>query len=502
MNNKLESIINYNGEFTVTPNGKKNSPHIKNIKPEDNKLSKSVKEAIENSGLKDGMTISFHHHFRSGDFILNDVIEIIAEMGIKNLKLASSSLAEIHGPLINHIKNGVISEIHTSGLRGELAVAISNGLMEKPVVIRSHGGRVRAIESGEISIDVAFLGAPNSDEYGNANGYKGNAICGSLGYAKVDVEYAEHVILITDQLMPYPNTPSSLSQKFVDQVVVVKSIGNPHKIASGATRFSKNPKDLLIAKNACEVITSTPYFKDGFSFQTGSGGSSLAVTRFLRDKMIENNYTASFALGGITKPMVELHEEGLIKKLFDVQSFDLDAAESLNRNEHHYEIDASLYANPHNKGAMVNKLDVVILSALEIDTDFNVNVITGSDGRFMGASGGHCDTAACASLTVIVAPLVRGRIATVVDKVNTIITPGASIDVLVTERGIAINPIRKDLIELFEISNLNIIDISELANIAEKLLGKSKEVEYTDKIVGIIEYRDGSIIDVVRKVKS
>lgn len=500
--NYKSKLINYQGEFAIGPKGKKSSPSIANIKPGDNKLVDCLKKAIQISGLKDGMTISFHHHFRSGDYILNNVVDVIADMGIRDIKLASSSLAEIHNPLIQHIKTGVITEIHTSGLRGELATEISSGLMDRPVVIRSHGGRARAIESGEINIDVAFLGAPNADEYGNANGYKGNAICGALGYAKVDAEYAEHVILVTDKLMPYPNTPSSLNQKFVDQVVVVDKIGDSDKIASGATRFSKNPKELLIAKNACDVITNTPYFKDGFSFQTGSGGSSLAVTRFLKEEMIKNNYTASFALGGITGPMVALYEEGLIKNLFDVQSFDLDAAQSLDRNINHHEIDASLYANPHNKGAMVNKLDFVILSALEIDTDFNVNVITGSDGRFMGASGGHCDTAACADLTVIVAPLVRGRIATVVDKVNNIVTPGASIDVLVTERGIAINPLRKDLVELFKKSNLNIADIKELAVSAEKLLGRPKKVEYTDKIVGLIEYRDGSIIDVVLEVKS
>ena len=42
---------------------------------------------------------------------------------------------------------------------------------------------------------------------------------------------------------------------------------------------------------------------------------------------------------------------------------------------------------------MINRSDVAILSALEVDTDFNVNVMTGSDGVIRGASGGHCDTA-------------------------------------------------------------------------------------------------------------
>lgn len=496
------SKITYQSEFAILPNGKTASPLIKNIIPGKSKKTDSIKSAIINAELKDGMTISFHHHFRSGDYVLNDVLEIISEMGYRDLILASSSLSDIHEPLIKHINSGVIKEINTSGLRGKLAIAISEGMMENPVIIRSHGGRARAIEAGDIKIDVAFIGVPSTDDYGNANGQNGQAVCGSLGYALVDAKHADHVVLITDHLVEYPNTPASISQKNVDQVVVVDRIGASERIASGATRFTKNPKELLIAKNASEMIINSPYFKEGFSFQTGSGGSSLAVTRFLREAMIKENIKASFALGGITKPMVELHEEGLIKQLFDVQSFDLDAAKSISDNKDHHEIDASLYANPHNKGCMTNQLNVVILSALEIDTSFNVNVITGSDGKFMGASGGHCDTAACADLTVIVAPLIRGRIPTVVKAVDTIITPGTSVDILVTERGIAINPKRTDLIECFKDSTLNIIPIETLENMANQIVGPKKSIEHTEKIVGLVEYRDGSIIDVIRAVKS
>ena len=76
--------------------------------------------------------------------------------------------------------------------------------MENPVVIRSHGGRARAIASGAVKIDVAFLGAPDSDAYGNINGTKGKANCGSLGYAMIDAKYANQVVAITDSLMLYP----------------------------------------------------------------------------------------------------------------------------------------------------------------------------------------------------------------------------------------------------------------------------------------------------------
>ncbi|MBS4538416.1 citrate lyase subunit alpha [Clostridium sp. D2Q-11] len=497
----IEKYEVYQGSFDKEILGRKASPKISRVKPGESKLIESLEDAIVKSGLKDGMTISFHHHFRSGDYIVNKVMDLIAEMGIKDLTLAPSSLTSVHAPLIKHIKNGVITKITSSGLRGELAEEISNGLMEEPVIIRSHGGRARAIEAGDIQIDVAFLGASSSDEYGNASGASGKAICGPLGYAQIDAEYADNVVIITDNIVEYPNMPASILQTNVDYVVKVDEIGNPSGIASGATRFTKNPKELLIADYASKTIVGSKYFKEGFSFQTGTGGSSLAVTRFLRNEMIKQNINASFALGGITKPMVEMLEEGLINTIFDVQSFDLVAANSVSKNERHQEISSTFYANPHNKGAAVNKLDIVILSALEVDTDFNVNVITGSDGVIRGASGGHCDTAAGSKLTMIVAPLVRGRIPTIVDSVNTVITPGETIDVVVTEIGIAINPRREDLIEEFKNLDVPVYTIEELKDKAIEVVGKPERIQYEDKVVALVEYRDGTIIDVIRKVK-
>ena len=491
----------FNGEFALEPTGRLRGRTISKIEPGEGKLLDSIEEAIKKVGLKDGMTISFHHHFREGDYILNKVMDIIAKMGIKNITIAPSSLNGVHSPLIEHIKNGVVNNISTSGIRGELANEISNGLMENPIIIRSHGGRARAIESGEIKIDVAFLGVPCCDNYGNANGYEGESFCGSLGYAKVDAKFADKVVLITDNLVPYPNVPASIEQVDVDYVVKIDQIGNPSGIVSGATRYTKDPRELLIAKYASQVMFASGYFKDGFSMQCGTGGASLAVARFLKDKMIEEDIKASFALGGITGQFVEMHEEGLVGKLFDTQSFDLRAAKSIGKNPNHYEIDASFYANPHNKGCAVNLLDFVILSALEVDTNFNVNVITGSDGVLRGASGGHCDTAAGAKLSMIVCPLVRGRIPTIVDNVITTITPGNSIDVVVTDRGIAVNPKRTDLIERLSKTSIPMFTIEELKEKAYKLTGKPKAIEFEDKVVAVVEYRDGSIIDVIRKVK-
>lgn len=466
----------------------------------DRKLCDSLEEAIRRSGLRDGMTVSFHHAFRNGDMIVNLVMNKIAEMGYKNLVLASSSLIDAHFPLVEHIKNGVVRKIYSSGLRGKLADEISRGLMDEPVNIHSHGGRVHLVKSGELKIDVAFLGVPACDEFGNANGYSGKSKCGSLGYAKVDAEFANTVVLLTEEIVGYPHHPASIPQDQVDLIVKVDEVGDPKKIGGGATRMTTNPRELLIARKAAEAIFASGYFKDGFSLQTGSGGAALAVTRFLEDKMRRKNITAEFALGGITSSMVALHEAGLIKTLIDVQSFDKDAAESLARNPNHIEVSANQYANYSSKGASVERLDVVILSALEIDKHFNVNVLTGSDGVIRGASGGHCDTAASAQVAIIVAPLVRGRIPTVVEEVITCVTPGENIDILVTDHGIAVNPKREDLIQALSQAGIELFTIEQLMEKAYSLTGRPKAIAFTDKPVAVVRYRDGSIIDTVYQI--
>ncbi|MDO4565336.1 MAG: citrate lyase subunit alpha [Clostridia bacterium] len=470
-----------------------------------NRIAPSIEEAIRRVGLKDGMTISFHHHFRNGDYIVNLVMDVIARMGIKNLTVAASSLNDVHSPLIGHIENGVVSHIETSGMRGELADRISHGLMDFPVVFRSHGGRAAAIESGELQIDVAFLGAPSCDPYGNANGYSREqdnaASCGSLGYAKLDAMYAKHTIILTDHIVRFPNAPFGIPESNVEYVVKVDAIGDAQGIMSGATRFTKNPKELLIAKTAADVIEASGYFYDGFSMQMGSGGASLATARFLREKMEKNNLKCRFALGGITGQIVEMHEAGLIERILDVQSFDLVAAESLKNNRFHQQIDASYYASIVNEGAAVNQLDFVVLSALEVDTDFNVNVLTGSDGVIRGAIGGHPDTADGASLAVVVCPLTRGRIPSIVKKVNTRVTPGATIDVVVTDQGIAVNPRRPEIRERLIKAGLPVFDIERLEARAERIVGTPAPIQYHERIVGVVMYRDNTIIDVIRQVK-
>jgi citrate lyase subunit alpha/citrate CoA-transferase len=496
------------GYGTVTPfegafkhNGVKVKREVKvnSVTPTDKKVLKSIDEVLEKVELKDGMTVSFHHHLRNGDYVLNLVVEAISKRGIKNLTVAMSSIFPNHAPLIEHIRNGVVTKIVTNYMSGPVAQEISSGILKTPVIMHTHGGRARAIESGDLHIDVAFIAAPTADTYGNINGLYGKSACGALGYAVADAECADRVVAITDNLVTYPTCPIEISQIYVDYIVKVDSIGDPNGIVSGTTQITNDPVGLKIAKMANEVMVATGLVKDEMSFQTGAGGISLAVAAELRTYMKKNGVKGSFASGGITGYIVDMYKEGLFRSLFDVQCFDLQAVQSYVSTHKHQRMSASMYGNPDNKGAVVNNIDIVILGATEIDTSFNVNVTTSSNGDIMGGSGGHSDTAAGAKLTVIVTQLTKARLPIIVDNVTTITTPGESIDVIVTERGIAVNPRRQDIIEKLKKTNLPIMTIEELKALAENMTGKPKAIELSDDIVAVVEYRDGSVIDVVRR---
>ncbi|EIW17746.1 citrate lyase subunit alpha / citrate CoA-transferase [Pelosinus fermentans] len=370
----------------------------------------------------------------------------------------------------------------------------------RAVVLRTHGGRARAIECGQLLIDVAFIAAPAADEYGNLNGVQGPAACGSLGYAFPDAEYADHVVAVTDYIAEYPLAPISIPQCLVDYVVKVDCAGDPQGIVSGTTKITKDPVGLKIAAMAAKVIEAAGLLKNGFSFQTGAGGVSLAVAHFVRQRMEQEHIVGSFALGGITGYMVDMLEKGFFKKLIDVQGFDLEAIRSIKTNPNHLEVSANFYASPFNAGCAVNKLDVVVLGATEIAVDFHVNVVTGSDGVIMGGSGGHADAAAGAKVTIVVANLLRGRLPIIVEQVLTATTPGETIDVLVTERGVAVNPQRPELLQQLLAAGLPVKEIQDLKAMAEKIAGVPQKLTTSDRIVAVVEYRDGSVIDVVRQV--
>jgi citrate lyase subunit alpha/citrate CoA-transferase len=460
-----------------------------------NKVVHSLREAIELAGVKSGMSISFHHHLRNGDYVLNMVMDELAQMGVRDLTVNASSVFDCHKPLIDHIRNGVVTRLRCNYMAAQVGRAISAGIMENPVEFRTHGGRPADIVSGKTPIDVAFLAAPTSDTMGNCTGKLGKSACGSLGYAFPDAMYAKKVIVITDNLVPYPLTERSIDETYVDYVVPVDAIGDPAGIVSGTTKITRDPVGLVMAETAARVIQASGLLRDGFSFQTGAGGASLAAAKYLKDIMLREHIKGSYGLGGITGYLVDMLREGCFERLLDVQCFDLKAVESIREDPRHSEVSAMHYASPNAKSAAVDSLDVVILGATEIDTDFNVNVHTDSNGSIMGGSGGHSDTAAGAKLAMIIAPLSRARLPIVTDRVTCISTPGRSIDVLVTQRGVAVNPARADLRAQLAAAGLPVCDIGELKEKAERICGTPKKIVRGDRVVADVIYRDGTVLD-------
>ena len=456
--------------------------------PKRSKMVENIHEALMKCGIKDNMTISFHHHFREGDYVVNMVMEEIHNMGIKGLTICASSLGKANDPIVPYIDDGTIVGIQSSGVRGKIGEAISTGRLRDLAIMRSHGGRVRAVESGEVHIDIAFIGAPTCDEYGNMRANGGKSDCGVLSYAMVDAQYADKVVAITDCLVPFPNIPASISMTQVDFVFVVEEIGNPAKIATGAAKPTTDVRKIMMADYCTQFVINTPYFKEGFSYQTGVGGASIASTISLGKIMEERGIHMGLGLGGITTPMCNLLAKGLINKIVDTQDFDMGAIESIK-------------SNPNHKGAYVNKLDFVILASLEVDVHFNCNVVVGSDGMITGAQGGHPDTAAGAKCTIVIAPLLQGRIPAICTNVTTVTTPGETVDVVITDYGIAINPRRQDLIDCMKDVKLPFCTIEELRDKAYAIVGEPDPVQFKDRVVGIIESRDGTVLDVVREIK-
>ena len=461
----------------------------------------TLRAAIEACGLKNGMTASFHHHLRNGDYVLNMVMDEIAALGIHDLTVNASSIHDVHAPIVEHMKSGVVTGLETNYIGPVVGEAISHGVLRNPVIFHTHGGRPADIESGTSHIDVAFIAAPAADAMGNCTGMIGKSACGSLGYAFADAACADKVVVITDELMPYPLTVRSIPETNVDYVVVVDSIGDPACIVSGTTRMPKDPIALRIADMAAKAIDASGLLVNGVSFQTGAGGASLATAASLRSIMLARKIKGSYALGGITGYIVDMMHEGCFESIQDVQCFDLKAVESLREDPNHFEISATEYASPKAKSSAASSLDIVVLGATEIDTDFNLNVHTDSNGKIMGGSGGHSDVAEGAKLTVIVAPLSRARMSIVVDQVGCISTPGKNVDILVTQAGIAVNPLRPELEQRLKAAHLPVVSIQTLKEKAERLNGSPLKAERGDRIVARVLDRHGQEIDRIYQVK-
>ncbi len=497
-----ELAIPFQGVGKYRSEGKKYASAIPSLVdfPEDgNKVVDSLKVALQKAGLKDGMTISTHHHFRDGDLISNQIFDIAKELDVKNLRWFPSASFPCHSHLIQYLEDGTIHHIEGS-MNGPLGRFASEGRMQGTAVLRSHGGRYQAIQDGEVKIDIAVIAAPTADPFGNATGDRGPAACGLLGFALADSQYADKVIVVTDNLVPFPCVPWQIQGNYVDYVVKVDIVGIPEKIISGTTQVTRSPDRLIIAKMTAEFCDKTGLIYDGFSFQAGAGGTALSIGIYFQEILRKTGRKARFIRAGSNQFAVKMLEEGLTDYILDGQTFDLEGVRSMRENANHLNTSPFTSYNYHGKGNFAQLVDIVILGATEVDLNFNANVVTHSDGYLLHGIGGwqNCLFSKCVILPL---PLFRDRIPVIVDEVTTLCGPGEMIDVIVTERGIAINPLRTDLIEKAKAANLPLKTIHELKEEAERICGKPEKPQFTDKVIGVVKWVDGTVIDVIRQVK-
>ena len=471
--------------------------------PGHRKLMPSLRDALEAAGLADGMTLSFHHHLREGDRLINDAMATVADMGVRDVVLAPTILFKVHEPLVALARQGVIRTVHgcVTGPMGRLA---SEGGLAETMVCRSHGGRARAVAAGDLPIDIAIIAAPCADELGNCNGVHGPSACGPLAFSHADAVHARRVIVVTDHLVPYPATPISIGQHQVDYVVPVESLGDPGRIVAGVTQTTDRQPGLTIARTAAEVLWRSGLVVDGFNFQAGAGGMSLATVQFLGQILEREGIAASWVNGGINAGTLDLFRKGLVGRILDCQAFDLPAVQSLRDDPQHIETSMDLYANIHNKGCLCHQLDAVFLGGTEVDIDFNVNANTHSDGYLLHAVGGHQDTASGAKLTIVTAPLARKHHPIIIDRVTTATTPGQVVDAVVTEMGVAVNPRgarADDLADRLRTAGLPVVSIEQMRDAAYDKAGRRYEPpQLADRIIAVIEWRDGTVIDTVCQV--
>jgi citrate lyase subunit alpha / citrate CoA-transferase len=492
----------YRGIGMHQPVGARHGPPIRSARDypaSGDKRLPDLRAAFERAGLRDGMTISTHHHFRDGDRVALLALQTAAEMGVRDLRWFPSASFRVHEPVIDLLRSGVVNRIEGS-MNGPLGEFTSRGGMPGIGVLRSHGGRWQAIQDGEVHIDIAVIAAPTADAFGNADGSHGPSACGSLGFALADSMYADHVVVVTDNLVPFPCVPWQIQGNNVDFVVEVDCVGDPSKIVSGTTQITKSPDRLLIAEYVARFIRDAGILRDGFSFQAGAGGIALAFVSYLKDMMRDAGVRARFVRGGSTQYLVELLNEGLVDYILDGQTFDLAGVSSIASDPRHIATSPFTSYNYHGKGNFASMVDVAVLGATEVDVEFNGNVVTHSDGMLLHGIGGwqNCLFAGC---TILAVPSFRDRVPVIVDRVTTVTGPGELIDVVITERGVAINPLREDLLRAVEGSALPIRCIREIkADIEELVGGPPAPPVFTDRPVAILKWVDGTVLDTIWQV--
>lgn len=469
--------------------------------------------------IRDGDTISYPHYYRTGDKGLKLIVDKLREKGKKQIAIFGNAFFDHVDPwLIDAIRDGIVQGVYGNLYRKLGDFVVKGGQLPWVSVGFSHGGRVRKMQTGEVSVKVAFGPVPVADRHGNANGLMGkdDQLCGPVGLFDADADYADYVCLLAGTVSDMLIMPTPISMEQVDFVVPVDCPGLSEGIGSGTLDVGKakaNPFNAQVADNVTKVMKAAGVVRNNFAFQVGSG-AGLIVLENIRAMLKEMKIRANFSIGGITSLHVDMLDDGTVRHLMHGQLFEPSnrVIDSMLNHPGHHEITTAYYASVANKEAAVNMLDLAVLSALEVDLNFDVNTVC-AGGRIVGGIGGGQDVAAGADLTIMFLPLVTGKdgkgFPKVVEKVYTRTTPGEVIDVVVTEEFAAVNPKSRSSYKDAIMTNavregIKLLTIEELhqrsVDAARKMGTIPPPAPVTDEIVHAIEWRDGTLLDVIHKL--
>ncbi len=470
--------------------------------------------------VRDGDAVSFPHYYRTGgDRFLRAVIAELARRGLKGIRLIGNAYFGELDYLVEAVRNGTVAYVYGNPYGGLAKAAAGGALLPVRIIGCSHGGRQRDITLGIEPVRLAIFPAPAADLWGNASGILGNRdeLCGPLGLFDADVRYADYACVcagtVFDRFLPH----RSLSMEHVDFVVPFAKVGESAGIGAGTLDLGRilGGENLKVADRVMALLGAAGLLRDGVAFQSGSG-ASLAILQRLSDHFAEHGLVASFTIGGITQIHVEMLRRGAVELILHGQCFqptDL-VFDSLRNDPGHQEVSTSLYANLACKGTLTPLLDFSLLSCAEIDADFNVNTVTGYDGRFVGGIGGGPNVGR-SKLTIIFTTLAgfskrRGQsYPSIRERVNTVTMPGELVDLVITEEDAVVNPASNSpsLAALRDNAGKAGISLITMEALAAKAMAKARELgplmpepELTDDAVEIVKADDGSILDVVRRV--
>lgn len=471
------------------------------------------------SVVRDGDAVSFPHYYRNGgDRFLRAVIGELKRRGLKGIRLIGNAYFGELDYLVEAVKDGTIAYLYGNPYGGLAKAAAAGTLLPVRIIGCSHGGRQRDIMLGIEPVRLAVFPAPAADTWGNASGVLGKPEerCGPLGLFDADVRYADYSCVCAGTVFNRFLTHRSLSMEYVDFVVPFEGVGDGAGIGAGTLDLARvmGGENLKVADRVMALLGAAGLLRSGVAFQSGSG-ASLAILQRLSDHFVENNLKASFTIGGITQIHVEMLRRGAVELIMHGQCFqptDL-VFDSLLNDPGHQEVSTSIYASLACKGTLTPLLDFALLSCAEIDTAFNVNTVTGYDGRYVGGIGGGPNVGR-SKLTVIFTTLAgfskrRGQAyPSIRERVNTVTMPGELVDVVITEEDAVVNPASRSpyvaaLVDNAGKAGIPLISMEELA---AKAMAKAKELgplmpepDLTGEAVEIVKADDGSILDVVRQ---